>query len=542
MYKGRVGSYFFGLICLFDLGNNSANQVNISDDIKKRIIRKRNLPEFGPLSSNHSLQTFCTVQQSKTYEVKNFTLKEKSRPYCNDSSSAESLTKNVGEPVTITVPNLDKTSNYSTSWYKDCKQYVKNASEISFSSVQQSDSALYTYIITYMYNGENHCVCGKKWLIVKAQKIGNPLTNEIAIRKRQQQSPKGHVVNMKPKILGVGNVTITEVEIGQNLNITCKASVVAKRFSNIYWIRTNKSNIEDLDDILDTCTSNMTKTCKTEIETTNSILSTELHLINISGDDIMYPYKCILNSAKGSDCRLFVLKLKERSKDISERVFTTTIIGFITCSVSIVFLIGLCIWFRIEIVLLYRSITGVDETIGDGKEYDAYLSFESFSTSESDERHFAFQTLAPILENCFGFKLCIFERDVIPGGALVDDIHSFLEKSRRLIIVLSRDYISCKAMYELESGLHKAMVERQIKVILIEFTPLSEQSFLPESLQLLKMRRRVKWKGDKSYTLNSQFWKKIQYLMPAKPTKSSSSFSAQNVMKTNDNEMIILNN
>lgn len=548
MYEERVGSFFLVLTCLLKLaslhyievndcifpcaGENSTNinsafskQVNISDDITK-IIRKRNLSELRPLPSNNSVQFSCTAQHNSTFEVKNFT--EKIGSYCNDSSSAELSSKTLGEPVTITIPDQYKTSNYSTDWYKDCKEYLRNTSEISFTSVQQADSAVYTYIISHMYNGENYSICGKKWLTVNVQKKENLITKLTAKFKRQQQPRKKvHIENMKSKIIGVGDATITEVEIGQNHSIKCEASVVdyEKRFKHIYWIRTNKSNVEDINDLLDPCTSDMSKTCIMDQVITGSILSTELRLINISDDDIKYPYICKLDSEDIGDHRLFVLKLKDKNRDISKKVFTTSIIASITCSVCTVFLIGLCMLFRIHIVLLYRSISGVDETIGDGKEFDAYLSFESFSTCESDERHFAWQTLAPILENYFGYKLCIFERDVVPGGALFDDINSFLEKSRRLIIVLSKGFTSCEAMYELESGLHKAMVERKIKVILIEFTPLSEQRFQIESLQLLTMKNRVKWKGVKSRPLNSRFWKKIQYLMPAKPIRSCSSFT-----------------
>ncbi|XP_044142696.1 interleukin-18 receptor 1 [Bufo gargarizans] len=545
MYEAGVGSFFFALACLLKLAvlqyvgddeclghcprDNYTNmnsslqkeEVNISDDI-----RQRHLPELFPLS-NQSVQYFCAVQQNRTYEVKNFPLKEKSGPYCNVSSSAESLRKTLGDPVIITIPDLYNTSNYFTSWYKDCKEYVKNTSEVSFTSVQQSDSAVYTYIITHMYNGEHYSVCGKIWLIVTAQKKEKLMNNRIARLKRQSRSSKGHRENIMPRILGIGNKTIVEVEIGKNNSIKCEASITKTDQKNayLYWVRTNRSNIDNPDDILDPCTSTMSKTCTGKIESTNSTQSTDLYLINISDDDIKYPYICKLDSFKGGDMRLFELKLKDKSQDLSKNVFTKSIIASIICSVLIVFLIFLCIMFRMQIVLLYRSLTGVDETIGDGKEYDAYLSFESSSSCESDERHFVYQTLAPILEDRFGYKLCIFERDVVPGGAQVDDMNSFLEKSRRLIIVLCNDFTSCKAMYELESGLHKAMVERKIKVILIESTPLSEQSFQIESLQLLKMKNRVKWKGDKSRPLNSQFWKQIQYLMPAKPIKSSSRFS-----------------
>lgn len=51
--------------------------------------------------------------------------------------------------------------------------------------------------------------------------------------------------------------------------------------------------------------------------------------------------------------------------------------------------------------------------------------------------------------------------------------------------------------------------------------PISDYSFLPESLSLLPSKRVVKWKKDKSLPVNSRFWKNLRYLMPAKPTKKN---------------------
>lgn len=144
-----------------------------------------------------------------------------------------------------------------------------------------------------------------------------------------------------------------------------------------------------------------------------------------------------------------------------------------------------------------------------------------------EEHNFAVEILPRVLEKHFGYKLCIFERDVVPGRAVVDEVHSLIEKSRRLIIVLSKSYMSNEVRYELESGLHEALVERKIKIILIEFTPVSDFTFLPESLELLKSHRILKWKADKSLSFNSRFWKDLLYLMPAKvvqPCRDESEF------------------
>ncbi|XP_019064194.1 interleukin-18 receptor 1 isoform X2 [Fukomys damarensis] len=157
----------------------------------------------------------------------------------------------------------------------------------------------------------------------------------------------------------------------------------------------------------------------------------------------------------------------------------------------------------------------------DGKAYDAFVSYlREYRPEHGEEYTFAVETLPMALEKHFGYKLCIFERDVLPGGAVVDEIHSLIKKSRRLIIVLSKSYMSNEVRYELESGLHEALVERKIKIILIQLAPVSDFTFLPQSLKLLKSRTVLQWKAEESLSShNSRFWKNLLYLMPAKVIK-----------------------
>ncbi|XP_067889943.1 interleukin-18 receptor 1-like isoform X3 [Heterodontus francisci] len=169
-----------------------------------------------------------------------------------------------------------------------------------------------------------------------------------------------------------------------------------------------------------------------------------------------------------------------------------------------------------------RDVTGRDETLEDDKEYDAYvllLKSDETLLSAKEEQQFALELLPAILEEQFGYRLCIFERDVPPGGGSADNILFYINKCRRLIIILSKEYVDDEysSTYELMTGLHQVLVERKIKPILIEFKPISNTKSLPESLQLVRRSKRtVKWKGSKSVFKHSYFWKKVRYLMPAK--------------------------
>lgn len=67
-------------------------------------------------------------------------------------------------------------------------------------------------------------------------------------------------------------------------------------------------------------------------------------------------------------------------------------------------------------LMVDNKMTIVD-LFSDGKEYDAFVSYLKDCVSPTEEeREFALKVLPMILEENFGYKLCIFERDVFPGG------------------------------------------------------------------------------------------------------------------------------
>ncbi|VFV31424.1 interleukin 1 receptor accessory [Lynx pardinus] len=162
----------------------------------------------------------------------------------------------------------------------------------------------------------------------------------------------------------------------------------------------------------------------------------------------------------------------------------------------------------------------------DNKEYDAYLSYtkvdqDTLDCDNPEEEQFALEILPDVLEKHYGYKLFIPERDLIPSGTYIEDLTRFVEQSRRLIIVLTPDYILRRgwSIFELESRLHNILVSGEIKVILIECTEIrgkvdcQEIESLKHSIKLLSL---IKWKGPKSSKLNSKFWKQLVYEMPVK--------------------------
>ncbi|XP_041438304.1 interleukin-18 receptor 1 isoform X2 [Xenopus laevis] len=469
---------------------NSKEVVNISSLKNSRIVVKQSSIEFWPVTSNDSGIYSC-VRGMET--CINATLKVHQRKQDKCYSSLTPRKEIIGKSIDLLADKSKKYThaNYSIVWYKNCKLYESNKKIIHFDSLKRSDAGIYTFVITLTYNGTEFNVSGSTNLILR----------------------------------GSNQSLECEAFIGYSGNAEWR-----KHWVQMHWVQMNKSGdgTYNEDVFVEECNEIRSITCFTRpVNKEDNIvtMTTTLNIINANEKDIKNPYRCVMSNHYETESKFFILKEKEKSHDISKNTFTKSIAVSIGCSFSIVILVIVCLLFKIDIILLFRKLSGKDETIGDKKEYDAYLAFLNHSTTDEDHRHFALVTLPMILENYFGYKLCLSEREFIPGGALVDDMNNFIEKSRRLILVLGKSKIHDDAFYELETGLHKAMVERKIKMILIEYTPLSKLNVILDSLQLLTTNNRVTWKGKKSHPLKSSFWKKIQYLMPVKPIKLKASFS-----------------
>uniref|UniRef100_A0A3Q2Q3E1 Interleukin 1 receptor accessory protein-like 2 n=1 Tax=Fundulus heteroclitus TaxID=8078 RepID=A0A3Q2Q3E1_FUNHE len=182
--------------------------------------------------------------------------------------------------------------------------------------------------------------------------------------------------------------------------------------------------------------------------------------------------------------------------------------------------------YNLEIMLCYRRHFGSDETEDDNKEYDAYLSYtkvdlDSVGRTSSDEETFALEILPDVLEKHYGYKLFIPDRDLIPSSTYIEDLARSVEQSRRLIIVLTPEFVAKRgwSIFQIETRLHSMLVTGEIKVIMIECANLKnvinyqEVEALKHTIKVLSV---IKWRGPKSNELSSKFWKQVIYEMPAK--------------------------
>ncbi|XP_021269517.1 interleukin-18 receptor accessory protein isoform X2 [Numida meleagris] len=305
---------------------------------------------------------------------------------------------------------------------------------------------------------------------------------------------------------------VTVEVIGKPLELECRVQFGFERGSlmRVTWKRDNKENInEKLNEEISDCPRCLK----------GHVLRHVAKLEEVTERDLRSNFICFAQNSVGNATAVIQLRKKQR-------VFFL----YILCSaISILFALLLCTAFIyqhwIEIVLMYRSYLAHNETTGDGKEFDAFVSYAKTNSSESDsafisEEKFALEILPDILENKYGYKLCILERDVLPGGAYTDEVVTAIRQSRRTIIILSPAYVNGPNIFELQAAVNCALEDKKIKLVLIKFQAFQEPETLPPVVKkALRILPVITWKPSISAAPNKKFWKYIHYHMPVNTTK-----------------------
>ncbi|XP_023070512.1 interleukin-1 receptor accessory protein isoform X2 [Piliocolobus tephrosceles] len=400
----------------------------------------------------------------------------------------------------ITCPNVDgyfpSSVKPTITWYMGCykiqnfNNVIPEGMNLSFLIAFISNNGNYTCVVTYPENGRTFHLT--RTLTVKV--VGSPKNAVPPVI----HSPNDHVVYEK--------------EPGEELLIPCTVyfSFLMDSRNEVWWTIDGKKP----DDIpIDVTINESISHSRTEDETRTQILSIK----KVTSEDLKRSYVCHARSAKGEVAKA----AKVKQKVPAPRYTVELACGFGATVLLVVILIVVYHVYWLEMVLFYRAHFGTDETILDGKEYDIYVSY----ARNAEEEEFVLLTLRGVLENEFGYKLCIFDRDSLPGGIVTDETLSFIQKSRRLLVVLSPNYVlqGTQALLELKAGLENMASQGNINVILVQYKAVKETK-VKELKRAKTVLTVIKWKGEKSKYPQGRFWKQLQVAMPVKrsPRRSSS--------------------
>ncbi|KAK5891746.1 hypothetical protein CesoFtcFv8_012192 [Champsocephalus esox] len=146
-----------------------------------------------------------------------------------------------------------------------------------------------------------------------------------------------------------------------------------------------------------------------------------------------------------------------------------------------------------------------------------YHAFISYSHSDAD---WVREQLLPSLENNKNpYRLCIHERDFMPGKWIIDNIIDNIESSRKVIFILSRHFVNSEwCNYELYFTQQRAMGKTFGDVILVMMEPMDARSIPSKYCRLKKMlstKTYLEW--PQQVNLQAFFWAQLRSVL-GKPT------------------------
>ncbi|XP_059680457.1 X-linked interleukin-1 receptor accessory protein-like 2 [Gavia stellata] len=446
---------------------------------------------------------YTCVLRNSTYCMKvsmSLTVAENESGLCYNSKIRYLEKSEVTKRKTISCPDIEdyKTASQEPDvvWYKECKPkmwrsiVIQKGNTLLIQEVQEEDGGNYT------------CELKFEGKLIRR-------TVELKVTALLTDKPP------KPLFPVENQPTVIDVQLGNPLTVACKAFFGFSGESGpmIYWMKGEKF-IEELEGHIREGEVRLLREHLGEKEVELTLIFDAVEEADLAN------YTCHVENRNGRKHASVLL----RKKDLIYKIELAGGLGAILLLLILLVTIYKC--YNIELMLFYRQNFGGDEAAEDNKEYDAYLSYtkvdpDALDCDNNEEEQFALEILPDVLEKHYGYKLFIPDRDLIPSGTYIEDLTRCVEQSRRLIIVLTPDYVLRRgwSIFEMENRLHNMLVSGEIKVILIECTELKgkvnyhEVESLKHTIKLLSV---VKWKGPKSSKLNSKFWKRLVFEMPGK--------------------------
>ncbi|XP_075933974.1 interleukin-18 receptor 1-like [Anarhichas minor] len=377
----------------------------------------------------------------------------------------------------VNVPAVN-TPNITTNgiiWHKEGESLPKDD---YFSSVEVNDHGEYTCTRSYLY---------------LRQLYNMTFTVLLKIKPKEKS---GQSMILSPRKNGVLNV-----DLGATVVIDCVA-VMYSDFDEVFWFD-GKSEVK-MNNSFPVFYNYTRENNAGEIKMTASLV-----FKNVSEEDLSKSYTCRLESVSVTSSVTITLAQKASPSSLS------LALGIVAVMVVIVVTVVVSVKLKMDIALFLRGTFCCCRSTSDGKSYDAFLVCYKSNTDaglNEDDR----KCLERVLEERFGYSLCLYDRDVLPGKAAAEAVLDCIEQSRTVVLVPSSPDPGPGS--GLLSAIHAALVERQTRLVFIqtETTEASRSGSLPEALRLLcEAADCVTWKGMSSMSHSSSFWKQLRYHLPA---------------------------
>uniref|UniRef100_A0A8B9GS20 Interleukin 1 receptor accessory protein n=1 Tax=Astyanax mexicanus TaxID=7994 RepID=A0A8B9GS20_ASTMX len=463
-----------------------------------RFLKYRDSLWIQPTTLQDSGLYICMLRNNSSCVKMGVQLQVFARVGMCDSAVHQNIIVPLDSQCTLRCPDqqhLPTNSTHNVTWYYKCmKEFTGVHRELK-------GDELVIYIMYDHYAGPYTCV-------VSYQSGGHTLqfTRTINIRAVPPRRGTKH-----PRILNPASGQIYKVTLGEDAELTCRVYLpyLDDEEGLVWWTIDNKTVMELGDPRYSSPET------RVEDDDDDKTVLTMLRVKEFSAADLLREFRCSAQNSRGLNFSIATLE---------KEVYIPTV--ELACGLGVtlalaVLLIVLYRVFKLEVHLLYRTWFGTDERNIDDKEYDVYISY----ARNGEEEEFVMTTLRRVLEVDFGYTVCIFDRDSLPGGTITDETLRFVGRSRRLVVVVSSlsAVRGTQALLELQAGLEMLRLGR-LRVVLIQYKPVQKECWVKELRRARIALALIRWKGEKSVPLSSCFWKELQLQLPIRSNTNQTQY------------------
>ncbi|KAE8588736.1 hypothetical protein XENTR_v10022717 [Xenopus tropicalis] len=194
------------------------------------------------------------------------------------------------------------------------------------------------------------------------------------------------------------------------------------------------------------------------------------------------------------------------------------VVAISVSTTAVVVILSMLLCWRFDVLWYVQTMFAIVQSkyrsrnMGNTKEY-LYHAFISYSHSDAD---WVRGELLHQLESCSPpYRVCIHERDFLPGRWIIDNIIENIENSRKIIFVLSRNFVNSEwCNYELYFAHQRAVGHALEDVILVVKEKVTMED-LPKRFQklrkLLRTKTYLEWPLE--HTRQHFFWIQLRSIL-----------------------------
>ncbi|KAL3852485.1 hypothetical protein ACJMK2_016116 [Sinanodonta woodiana] len=202
-------------------------------------------------------------------------------------------------------------------------------------------------------------------------------------------------------------------------------------------------------------------------------------------------------------------KLRSLEKECTSKVgLIAGCIAFIVLAFAVIFG-GIIYRYKWHLRYLYYSARNSVGIRHHGEDYTELYQYDSFISYAEEDKPFVYNGILPEIEEKFGLRLCIADRDFTPGVSVPENIIRAISSSRRAIFVLSHSFLDsywCK--YELNMARIEAEKKNRKFVIVVMYEYVSNDELPLDIMEVIRSQTYIDYPDDEM--AREAFWRRLK--------------------------------